>query len=275
VTVQSKILETRGNTLRFFLGGVDVAVANALRRIMLAEVPSMVIDNVVVIENSSPMRDEMVAHRLGLIPLKTDLDSYVLPEDCDCQSEMGCNKCSVTLTLVAEAVDATRTVYSKELKSLDPDVVPASMDIPILKLARGQRVRMETYARLGKGRDHAKWQPVSACAYTYASTISIDREKCESGIKDIEACPRHLLREEGNRIVVIADTGCDLCTKSLHQCPASAVREEEHDDAFIFTVESTGAIPPTRAVSEAIKLLLGKVVTFSEEVSTITAGKVA
>lgn len=275
MAVQSKILEMRGNTLRFFLGGVDVAVANALRRIMIAEVPTMAIDDVVVIENSSTMRDEMVAHRLGLIPLRTDLDSYVLPEDCDCQSEMGCNKCSVTLTLVAEAVDAVRTVYSKELKSLDPDIIPASMAIPILKLARGQRVRIETYARLGRGRDHAKWQPVSACAYTYASTISIDREKCESGAKAIEACPRHLLREEGNRIVVIADTECDLCTEHLRQCPAGAVREEAHDDAFIFTVESTGAIPPARAVFEAIKLLLGKVAAFSEQVSTIAAGEVA
>jgi DNA-directed RNA polymerase subunit D len=265
----------QGDTLRFFLGGVDVAVANALRRIMIAEVPTMAIDDVVVIENSSTMRDEMVAHRLGLIPLRTDLDSYVLPEDCDCQSEMGCNKCSVTLTLVAEAVDATRTVYSKELKSLDPDIVPASMDIPILKLARGQRVRIETYARLGRGRDHAKWQPVSACAYKYASTVSIDREKCESGVQDIEACPRHHLREEGNRIVVIADTGCDLCTERIRRCPAGAVQEEAHDDAFIFTVETTGAIPPTRAVSESIQLLLGKVVEFSEEVSAIAAGETA
>lgn len=258
--------------IRFFLSGVEVSIVNALRRIMLAEVPTMAIDDVIVIENSSPMRDEMVAQRLGLIPLKSDLDSYVLPEDCDCQSEMGCNKCSVTLTLDAEAVDATRTVYSKELESFDPDVLPVSKDIPILKLARGHRVRMELYARLGKGGDHAKWQSVSACAYKYASTISIDRKKCASGGKGI-VCPHHLLREEENHIVGIADKGCELCTESLRQCPADAIREEKHDDAFIFTVESTGAISPTRAVSEAIKILLGKVEAFNEKVSNIKAGK--
>ena len=273
MTVQSKILELQGNTIRFFLSGVEVGVINALRRIMLAEVPTMAIDDVIVIENSSPMRDEMVAQRLGLIPLKTDLDSYVLPGDCDCQSEMGCNKCSVTLTLDTEAVDATRTVYSKELESFDPDILPVSMDIPILKLAREQRVRMELYARLGKGGDHAKWQSVSACAYKHASTISIDRKKCGSGGKGIKVCPHHLLREEENHIVVIADKGCELCTESLRQCPADAIREEKHDDAFIFTVESTGAISPTRAVSEAIKILLGKVEAFNEEVSNIKAGK--
>src|SRR5512136_936408 len=99
---------------------------NALRRIVLAEVPSMAIDEVVMIENSSILQDEMIAHRLGLVPLKTDLEGYNLPEDCECKSEFGCPQCRVTLTLNAEARDGTRTVYSGEIVSENEEIVPVS-----------------------------------------------------------------------------------------------------------------------------------------------------
>ena len=71
--------------------------------IALAEVPCMAIEEVVMIENSSILQDEIIAHRLGLTPLKTDLDAYSTPEECECKSEFGCPTCRVTLTLDAEA----------------------------------------------------------------------------------------------------------------------------------------------------------------------------
>src|SRR3990170_90071 len=144
--------------IRLAIRGPDVPLMNALRRIALAEVPSMAIDEVVMIENSSIMQDEMIAHRLGLTPLKTDLDSYNLPEECACQSEFGCNLCRVTLTLDAEAKEGTRIVYSEELVSENPNISPVSDKIPIIKLAKGQKLKLEAYARLGKGKVHAKWQ---------------------------------------------------------------------------------------------------------------------
>ena len=67
--------------------------------------PAMAIEDVIIIDNTSVLYDEIVAHRLGLIPLKTDLDAYVLPEECDCKSELGCSKCRASFTLEAEAVD--------------------------------------------------------------------------------------------------------------------------------------------------------------------------
>src|SRR5438445_7527458 len=83
-----KLLSKEQDTLRFVLSGVKPAFANALRRIMLSEVPVMAIDDVMILENNSVMYDEILAHRLGLIPITTDLESYNLPEECTCKSEL-------------------------------------------------------------------------------------------------------------------------------------------------------------------------------------------
>ena len=96
--VEIEVLEKDEKNMRLLIRGVNVPFMNALRRIVLAEVPCMAVDEVVMLENSSILQDEIITHRLGLIPLKTDLDSYNLPEECPCKSEFGCNLCRVTLT---------------------------------------------------------------------------------------------------------------------------------------------------------------------------------
>src|SRR3989440_12401449 len=162
-----KLLSKEQETLRFVLSDVSPAFANALRRIMLSEVPVMAIDDVMILENNSVTYDEILAHRLGLIPITTDLESYNLPEECTCKSELGCSKCRASLSLEIEASDPVEVVYTSHLKPENPEVKPVSDKVPIVKLAQGQRIKLEAYARLGRGRDHAKWQPASACTYSY------------------------------------------------------------------------------------------------------------
>ena len=135
---------------------------NSLRRLAISEVPTLAIDEVVILENSSVMHDEAVAHRLGLIPLRTDPGRFVMPHECDCKSTLGCSKCRVLLVLDAEASEKTLVVTSGELVSEDEMVKPVSKDIPIIVLAPNQKLKFEAYARLGTGKDHAKWQPTSA-----------------------------------------------------------------------------------------------------------------
>ncbi|MEW6605003.1 MAG: DNA-directed RNA polymerase subunit D [Thermoproteota archaeon] len=135
---------------------------NSLRRLAISEVPTLAIDDVVILENSSVMHDEAVAHRLGLIPLRTDPGRFVMPHECDCKSTLGCSKCRVLLVLDSEANEKTLVVTSGELVSEDELVKPVSKDIPIVVLAPNQKLKFEAYARLGIGKDHAKWQPTSA-----------------------------------------------------------------------------------------------------------------
>jgi len=139
------------------LKGVPMQYANALRRVCLNGVPIFAIDTVDIIENTSVLPDEGLAHRLGLIPITTDLSRFNEPSKCDCNSESGCSNCKVMLVLDTGETDVTRTVFSNELSSEDDSIKPTSDKISIIQLAPGQRVKIECYARLGRGTDHAKW----------------------------------------------------------------------------------------------------------------------
>ena len=262
-----EVLEKDETNLRISVRDADVPLMNALRRIALAEVPAMAIDEVVMIENSSILQDEMIAHRLGLVPLRTDLDNYNLPEDCECKSEFGCGQCRVTLTLNAESNEGTRTVYSGELVSENPQVVPVSDKIPIIKLAKGQKLKLEAYVRLGKGKAHAKWQPVCVCAYKYYPKIEVPKESCEDCQKCADICPKKVLAMKGEKVDVRELLACNLCMDCVEACPkkAEGIQVGWEKDSFIMNIESTGALPPERVLQEATKILNKQLNEFEEQ----------
>jgi len=265
--VDIQILEKSDEYMRFIVSGVNTPFVNALRRIMLTEVPTMAIDEIVILENSSILNDEILAHRMGLIPLKTDLDSYSLPEDCKCKSEYGCSVCRANLTLDIEAEDKIMTVYSGDMKPENPDIAPVSDKIPIAKLAPDQRIKFEAYARLGKGRKHAKWQPVSMCTYMYMPEIKLDTKRCDSCGKCVKICPQECLIITDSGVKTQKEIECTLCMDCVDACPQepSAVEISWDKNAFIFKIESTGALPVERIVIEAFKILDSTVKDFSNQ----------
>ena len=136
------------------LKGVSSHYANALRRICLNGIPVFAIDTVDIIENSSVLPDEGIAHTLGLIPLKTELDAADESNS------------RVMLVLDSEATENTKVVTSAELESKDQVVKPISNQIPIIHLAPGQRIKLEAYARLGRGTEHSKWNSANVSVLT-------------------------------------------------------------------------------------------------------------
>jgi len=156
-----KILERDNNHIVIQFNDIPRQYVNALRRLSISQVPTFAIDDVVILENSSVMHDEAVAHRLGLIPLRTDLKRFVMPDLCECKSTLGCSNCRVLLVLDAESLEKTKVITTADLISEDEVVRPVSKEIPIVSLAPGQKLKFEAYARLGTGKNHAKWQPTS------------------------------------------------------------------------------------------------------------------
>lgn len=175
-----KILERDNNHIVIEFSDIPRQYVNALRRLSISQVPTFAIDDVVVLENSSVMHDEAIAHRLGLIPLRTDLERFVMPHDCDCNSTLGCSKCRVLLVLDTESQDKTQVITSADLISEDDVVKPVNSEIPIVSLAPGQKLKFEAYARLGTGKSHAKWQPTSVA-------VVKDSKKEEDSILVIES----------------------------------------------------------------------------------------
>jgi DNA-directed RNA polymerase subunit D len=265
--VEVQILEKTDDFMRFLVSGVNVPFVNALRRTILTEVPAMAIDEIVFLENSSILNDEILAHRIGLIPLKTDLDSYNLPEECKCESDFGCNLCRANLTLESEAEDKTITVYSADLKPENPDIAPVSDKIPIAKLAPEQKIKFEAYARLGKGKKHAKWQPVSMCTYMHLPEINVASERCDVCGKCIKVCPEEILIKTSEGLKTQQENQCTLCMDCVDACPKdpSAIEVTWNKNAFIFKIESTGTLTVERIVSEAFKIIDKKVKEFSQQ----------
>ncbi len=172
ISIDLKVIEKQDDKITVKFNNVPRQYINALRRLSLSEVPTFAIDDVVILENSSVMHDEAVAHRLGLIPLRTDLKKFSLPDECNCKSTLGCTNCRVLLQLDAEAKDKTKMITTSELISEDDFVKPVNQDIPIITLAPGQKIKFEAYARLGLGKDHAKWQAATISVVKYGEDES-------------------------------------------------------------------------------------------------------
>ena len=154
-----QVLTNDEKKISVMLKGISLHYANALRRICLNGVPVFAIDTVDIIENSSVLPDEGIAHTLGMIPLKTELDG---------SDETNSR---VMLVLDSEATENTKVVTSAELESKDQVVKPISDKIPIIHLAPGQRIKLNAYARLGRGTAHAKWNSANVSILTNTDKV--------------------------------------------------------------------------------------------------------
>ena len=254
--MKTKVVSLDKDTIRFLLEGVGVAFTNSLRRTMVAEVPMMVVEDIFYFDNSSLVPDEVLAHRVGLVPLKTNLESYVLPEDCDCEAELGCPKCRAVLTMDVEAGEDTATVYSGDLIPEDPSIAPVSSRIPLAKLASGQAIKFEAYAQLGQGKVHAKWSPVSMCVYQNVALVEVKDDAAVN--KCLEACGEGIATLDGGRLKIIDIQGFERYAPCRELVSHEEIMRGLKQDEFLFTVESNGGLPPEQIVKEAVKMLKGK-----------------
>ena len=142
-----KILDKKENKLTILAKGINAPLANTLRRSIMEEVPVMAIDEVTFVKNTSALYDEIIAHRLGLLPLTTDLKGYEFKENCKCKGK-GCARCQLKFILEAKG---PCIVYAENLKSKDSKITPVYPKMPIVKLLKGQTLQIEAIARLGKG----------------------------------------------------------------------------------------------------------------------------
>ena len=243
VTLLTKKSDTK---IVFKLAGSDASYVNTLRRLFIAHVPVMAIEDVELRRNDSGLYDEMIAHRLGLLPLSTDLKSYNLPSECKCKGE-GCAKCQLKLTLKAKG---PCTVYSGDMKSKDPAVKPVFTKMPIVKLLDGQELELEATAMLGIGKTHAKWSP---CLSFYREEADIKIEKQpEDPEKIAEQCPENVFEVKKDKLEIKKDKAadCTLCNACV-DLSEGKIKVEPNGD-FIVTVESWGQLESKDIVAKAI-----------------------
>lgn len=243
---------------RFTLSGASPAFANAIRRAMIGEVPTLAIEDVRIYDNTSALFDEMLAHRLGLIPIKTDLATYTTQDKCSCGGA-GCPGCTSTYTL---SVEGPRTVTSGDLIPQDPKATPVYDNIPIVKLTKGQKLVIEARAVLNTGREHAKWQPTLVCGYKNYPVITVS-DICDGCGNCVDECPREILAIQGKKVGVTDGKlpECSMCRLCERACLASGIGDEpairitHENDRFIFVVESDGSLAVREIVNRALTFI--------------------
>eukprot|EP00823_Brevimastigomonas_motovehiculus_P009225 TRINITY_DN8892_c0_g1_i1.p1 TRINITY_DN8892_c0_g1~~TRINITY_DN8892_c0_g1_i1.p1 ORF type:complete len:359 (-),score=63.17 TRINITY_DN8892_c0_g1_i1:209-1285(-) len=274
------IIELKDDYIKFKLTGVDASFANSLRRVMIAEVPTLAIDIVEIQANTTVLHDEFIAHRLGLIPLiSSDVNTYKYSRDCDCD-EM-CPKCATTFTLnVKNKIYPSQSVTTRDLIAEEnAGVLPADVanqsstsdqsNIVIVKLGKQQELRCTCVARKGIGKDHAKWSPVATATFQYEPDIRLDQTEMNSLTEDkkedfVNSCPAKVyVYDPSTRTVTIGDKEkCMYCMECVNKAEALGVQDlvtvTQMPESFIFTVESTGALKPEDIVLDSFNILKDK-----------------
>jgi DNA-directed RNA polymerase subunit D len=251
--------EKKEGKLSFMLEKSTVSLANAIRRMAMEEVPVMAIEEVEIRKNTSVLYDEILAHRLGLIPIKTDLKSYNLPSECPCKGA-GCAQCQLKLSLKAKG---PATVYASEIESTDPKSVPVYPKIPIAKLLKGQVLELEMTAVLGQGREHSKWTP-GLTYYKYLPNITLTK-KGQGCVECLKLCPQAVFEKKGEGIAVSEKNliNCHLCG-ACEDASNGEIKVEKEVNNFVFYVETWGQLSPEEIIMQASKRLDTKLDDFAE-----------
>jgi len=264
-----EVIEKSERKLVFILEGLSIEMVNAFRRILLTEVPVMAIDEVIILKNDSPLYDEIISHRLGLIPLTTDLEVYKLPKECECGG-FGCPLCQVSLTCeITNTSNKSLDIFSGDLNSNDPKIIPVNPRIPIVKIDKNDKVIIEAYAILGLAKDHVKWQAVSNVAYRFYPVIDFDNKKCKNcSDKCIveRMCPKKLYTySEKDKASVLAEDywkTCNLCKACEENCVMEMIKVSWKDTTYIFSIESDGVLPFDVLIKKAFEIFNDKIDEF-------------
>lgn len=258
------ILEMTPTKAELVISDTNPMFVNALRRTIVSDVPKMAIDNVefhlgpimdeggTAYESISPLFDEILAHRLSLVPVPTDLDSFISRSKCSCNGE-GCPSCTVMYSLNKKG---PCTVYSGDLEPIGSEKFRVKDDlIPIVKLADDQALLIYATAELGTGSQHSRWQAAIGAGYRYYGKIEIDHSKCDVGMSCVNVCPRGVLAKEDKKIVVRHPENCTLCNACTEVCDTGVIKVSGDPSKIIFRFETDGSLTAKEVLIKGLKIL--------------------
>lgn len=280
IEIKSKTKEE----LVFDITGVDPTLVNTLRRIMIAEIPTMAIETVIINQNTSIIPDEVLAHRLGLIPILADADDFGEKKENEDFNEKNCIK--FTLNVKCEknknGIINNEQIFSRDLnleflgdqknkfydnKTKKYTIGLVNDDIYLNKLAPGMEIDLVCYCVKGIGRTHAKWSPVCTAYYKLLNKINIIKEISGNDAEELkQLCPKgvFIVNKKGN-----AEVGnireCTSCRECIRQDKFKDFIElGKIADHYEFHIESVGMYTPESIFFRAINVLKNKIKIWHE-----------
>ena len=261
-----EIIEMAERKAKFILKNSSPAMANALRRTLLSDIPKMAIDKVEFhlgpimyddkeYESVTPLFDEIIAHRLGMVPVPTDLNLFCPQSECVCGGE-GCPNCTIMYSLNKIG---PCTVLSGDLEPLgNPDLRVKDEFIPIVELTDGQAVLIYATAVMGTAKKHVKWQVANGVGYKYLPQIAIDEgmESDEEVLECAALCPKKVFEVEDGKLVIKNPLECSLCRACTdHLGEKGGITVTGDDQNFFFKFETDGSLTAQQALDKAVEIL--------------------
>ena len=296
----------KGNKIRIILSDTNAAQVNSLRRAILADVPKMAIDKVRfeqgvtqddkgdVIESVNVLPDEVLAHRLAMVPIPTFLDEYVFPED-DPNNEnlpeeqWGSPLSQIIYSLTIRGPDSDsdeefKTVHAGDLNVLGDTKLQIKDEhkrIPLTVLSKGQYLEIHAFAILGRGRDHAKWCPAAAVTFQPRQKATLARPKKAKALFDLNLTSKSGREINAkmftNKECTDVDAVLDL-ERALHQVGYGTGRDEAFDNAivlediegeYVFSFESDGSLPAEEIFNRACTELVSRFEKITGEIDAV------
>ena len=298
----------KGNAIRILLTNTDAAQVNAVRRALIADVPKLAIDRVnfdqgthqdnkgQVLESVNVLPDEVIAHRLAMVPVPTFLDEFVFPEDDENNKNLPEDQWGSPLSQIiyhlsirgpnSDSDEQFKTVYAGDLNVLGETKLQISEEharIPLTILSSGQYLELYAYATLGRGRDHAKWCPAAAVTFQPRQKATLNKPKKANTLFDL-----NLTSKSGrainaklftNKECTDVDSVLDL-ERAMHQVGYGTNRDEAFDNAitlediegeYIFSYESDGSLSPEEVFNQACEELSSRFGKITGEIDTALA----
>mmetsp|Transcript_137541 Transcript_137541/g.343189 ORF Transcript_137541/g.343189 Transcript_137541/m.343189 type:complete len:364 (-) Transcript_137541:56-1147(-) len=264
-TPKVKVTLATPQLVKFELTETDVSVANSLRRVMMAEVPTMAIEIVNIIDNETVIFDEFLAHRMGLLPLTSHYVGDIPPDfgpsrgfneykDCNCFDGCGYCTCEFELDVVnpenkimnVTHFDITETKkYKREGWTEEQEVKPLPFrdetvdeiedrrenGVLIAKLKKDQHLRMICQARKGIPKYHAKYMPTATTIYQYQPEIKLrddltEQLSLDDKIDFVQSCPRKVFDLDiEDKVYVKNLMDCHFCDECVAKAKVFGKRE--------------------------------------------------
>ncbi len=298
----------KGNKIRIVLSETNAAQVNGLRRAILSDVPKMAITKVrfeqgvtqdnkgEVIESVNVLPDEVIAHRLAMVPVPTFLDEFVFPEDDENNKNLPEDQWGSPLSQIiyhlsirgpnSDSDEQFKTVYAGDLNVLGETKLQISEEharIPLTILSSGQYLELYAYATLGRGRDHAKWCPAAAVTFQPRQKATLNKPKKANTLFDLDLTSKSGRAINAklftNKECTDVDSVLDL-ERAMHQVGYGTNRDEAFDNAitlediegeYIFSYESDGSLSPEEVFNQACKELSSRFGKITGEIDTALA----
>ena len=263
----------------FDITGIDPTLVNTLRRIMIAEVPTMAIETVIINQNTSIIPDEVLAHRLGLIPILADANDFEEKKEDEDFNEKNCLKFNLKVKcekgkngkiineqifskdLILEFLGEQKNKFYDE-KNKKYKVGLVHDDIYLNKLTPGMEIDLVCYCVKGIGRTHAKWSPVCTAYYKLLNKINILKEINGNDAEELrQLCPKgvFVVNKKGN-IEVGNIRECTSCRECIRKDKFKEYIElGKIADHYEFHIESVGMYSPESIFFRAIDVLKNKI----------------